>query len=121
MKVGDLAHKLAHLDLATVRAAALTSAAETIAEAAREALSRPPGSDHAAPWRETGVAEATIEVAADCDTAVIGSVGEAARDREHGTAGVPPHPFLAPIAAEHAEAAVAAIGTAVTEAIRNAV
>jgi hypothetical protein len=105
VSLGDLAHRLAHLDLAATRAAALASAAETIAEAVRE----------------SGTPEASIEVAADGDTAVIGLTDETARHREHGTAGVPPRPFLSSIASEHAEAAAGAIGAAVAEAIRNAV
>lgn len=121
MSLGDTAHRLARLDLASTRAAALASAAETIAEAVREALSHPPGSGHAIPPGESGTPEASIEVAADSDTAVIGSTDEAARYREHGTAGVPPRPFLSSIASEHAEAAAGTIGTAVAEAIRNAV
>lgn len=120
MSLGDLARNLARLDLAAVRAAALVAAAETMAEAVREALSHPPGADHRFPWRETGALADSIEVAADGDEALIGSTSGVALYQERGTATVPPRPFFAPVAAEHAEAAAEAVGAAVANTLRSA-
>ena len=121
MKIGDIAHNLARLDLAQTRAAALAAGAETIASAVRDALSHPPGAAHAFPWRETGTLAGSIEVAAAGDTAIVGSTDAAAGYQEFGTATVPPRPFLAPIAAEQGDAVAATIGAAVADAIRAAV
>ncbi len=121
MRIADIARNLARLDLAETRATALAGEAEAIAEAAREVLSQPPGAEHAFPWRETGALVDSIDVAADGDTALVGSTDEAAKDQEFGTATIPPRLFLAPTAAEHADAAAEAVGAAVADAIRTAV
>lgn len=121
MRIGEIARNLSRLELAGVRAAALAGAAETIANAVREALSRPPGSEHEYPWRETGVLADSIEATAEGDAAFVGSTDAAASYQEYGTATTPPRPFLAPVAADHAQAAAETIAAAVADAIRNAV
>jgi hypothetical protein len=121
VKIGDIASNLARIDLAQTRAAALAGAAETIADAVREALSHPPGGEHAFPWRQTGALADSIAVAADGDAAIVGSTDAVAPDQEYGTATIPPRPFLAPIAAEHVDAAAERVGAAIAEALRSAV
>ena len=120
MTILDVARRLARLDLAAVRQAALTDAAETIAGGVRAALSHAPGDDHEFPWQRTGKLADSIGVIADADQALIGSNSEIALYQELGTATVPPRPFFAVIAADHAEATADAIGAAVARAIRGA-
>jgi hypothetical protein len=120
VKIGGIARSLSRLDLASIHTAALAGAAETMANAVREALSQPPGSEHRFPWRETGSLVDSIEAAAEGDSAIVGSTDAAAVDQEYGTAKIQPQPFMAPIAAEHAQSAVEMIGAAVADAIRNA-
>jgi len=120
VKIAEVAGRLARLDLAAVRQAALTAAAESIAAEVREALSHPPGDEHDFPWRQTGALADSIGVSADADEALIGSTLEVALYQERGTAKLPPRPFFSVIAAEHAEAAAEAIGAAVAQAIRGA-
>jgi len=120
VSIADLARRLARLDLAAVRQAALADAAETIAVAVREALSHSPGADHDTPWRRTGELADSIGVSAEADQALVGSTSEVALYQELGTATAPPRPFFAPIADDRAEAAVAASGAAVAAAIRSA-
>ena len=56
---------------------------------------------------------------ADTHGAIVASTSDVALYQEHGTATVPPRPFLAPIAAIHAEDAADAIGAAVAKAIEG--
>jgi phage gpG-like protein len=129
VSIADLARRLGRLDLAAVRQAALAAAAETIAEQVRAALSQPAGADHgfrgaasspSPSRRQTGALADSIGVSAEADEALVGSTSEVARDQELGTARVPPRPFFAVIAATEAEAAAAAVGAAVADAIRSA-
>jgi phage gpG-like protein len=120
VSIANLARRLARLDLAAVRQAALAAAAETIAAGVREALSQPPGGDHRFPSRQTGELADSIGVSADADEALVGSTSEIALYQERGTATVPPRPFFSVIAADHAEAAAEAVGAAVAAAIRGA-
>jgi len=120
VSIADLARRLARLDLAAVRQAALVAEAETIAAGVHAALSHSPGGDHDAPWRQTGALADSIRVSAEADEALIGSTSEVALYQELGTARMPPRPFFAPIAADRGKAAAAAIGSAVAAAIRSA-
>jgi len=120
VSISDIARRLARLDLATVRHAALAAAAETISVQVREALSHSPGGDHELPWRQTGALADSIGVTADGDEAVVGSTSDIALYQERGTAKEPPRPFFSVIGAEHAEAAADAVGAAVAAAIRGA-
>jgi hypothetical protein len=120
VSIADVARRLARLELASVRQAALAAAAEAIAVDVRDALSHAPGDDHKFPWRRTGALADSIGVTADGDEAVVGSTSDIALYQELGTASVPPRPFFSVIAAEHAEAAAEAIGAAISKAIRSA-
>ena len=106
MSISRIARRLGRLDLAPVRRAALASAAETMATELRVSL--------------TGELADSIGVAAEGDAALIGSTSAAAFAREHGTAKLQPRPVFASVGPDHAEAAAAAIGAAVAEAIRGA-
>jgi hypothetical protein len=117
MKLADLAAGLARLDLDAVATTALAAQANSIGEAVREALSHPPGPAHVYPWKQSGTLQASIAVAAEGSEAVIGSNDPVASWQEHGTASIPPRPFLAPVAAAQAEATAGAIGAAVAAAI----
>ncbi len=117
MTLAELAAGLARLDIASVTAAALSEQANHIGDAVRDALSHPPGDDHAAPWERSGALLDSIGVSVAGDEAVVGSSDPVAVWQEHGTSRIPPRPFLAPAAAAHGEAAAQAVGAAVAAAI----
>ena len=98
----ELIQGLARLDLDSVAAAALATEAEAIAAAAGEA------------------GAAGGEVRATGTEALVGWRSAVLRRREHGDAGMPPSPVLAPVAEAHGAGAAAAVGMAVVDALRRA-
>ncbi len=98
----ELMRQLARLDLDLAAGAALAAETEAILVAAGEA----------------GAAGGEVRVART--EALVGWRSPALRRREHGDVGMPPAPVLAPVGAAHAERVVAAVGAAVTDALRGA-
>jgi phage gpG-like protein len=111
---------LTRLDVAPAQASALRSEAERLAEAVRESLSHPPGSDHATPWLRSGALRSSIAAEATSEQAIIGSTDPVAVYQELGTHTVPPRPFLAPAGAAGGEDVAREVGEAVASAIRGA-
>ncbi len=120
MSIRDLADRLQALDLHAVAATALQTEAAAIADAVRSVLSSSDGDGHRFPREQTGALVASIVVSADGDGAVVGSSSDVAVYQEFGTANIPPRPFLAPVAADRADAAVQAVAASVTEALNTA-
>ena len=118
-RIGELAAALGRIDFDAVQRAALTHAAERIAELVREKLSGAPGDAHDAPWLESGALRDSIAQDSDAERAVVGSTSEVAVDQELGTAHVPPRPFLAPVAAANSAELAEAIGAAFAAALRD--
>ena len=116
-----LSDRLARLDMARTQQAALEQAAQTLRDAVRDALSTPPGGDHATPWRRTGSLQSSIEHRSDATTAVVGSDDPVAVAQELGTSRIPPRPFLAPTAAAHAQGVAHQVAAAVAGAIGTAI
>ena len=94
---------LDRIDFAPLGRNALGQAADALAGAVRQALSHPPGEDHAAPWLRTGKLRASITCEATDTAAVIGSSDPVAVYQELGTSAIPPRPFLAGVAAAEAD------------------
>lgn len=107
------------LDLSPVQQSALAAEAEQMAGAVREALSHSPGTDHETPWFRTGELRDSIVSEATGDEAVVASSAPVAVFQEHGTATVPPRPFLAPVAAAGAARAADVVAEAVVTHIRE--
>ncbi|MGI4941024.1 MAG: HK97 gp10 family phage protein, partial [Janthinobacterium lividum] len=103
MTPGELAERLARLQIAKTQEAALEAAAARLAVAVRDALSAVPGDApghaHDAPWVRSGALRDSIGHAVDADRAVVGSGDPVAAFQECGTPRMPPRPFLAPAAA----------------------
>jgi phage gpG-like protein len=121
MKLADLAAGLARLDLDAAANAALGTQARLIGDAVREALSHTPGESHRFPWKQSGALQQSIGVTAEGNAAVIGAPDPVALWQEHGTAAIPPRPFLAPVAQDKAASAAASVGAAAVAAIETAI
>ena len=106
-------------DLAPAQQQALGRAAEQLCSSVRELLSRVPGSDHSAPWLQTGALRDSIRSEADPEEAVVASSSLDAIYQEHGTSAVPPRPFLAPTGAAGGEDAAREVGRELAEAVRS--
>ena len=117
----DLADRLSRIDFSEVQRAALADAASTIRQTVRDALSRPPGDIHDAPWLRTGALRDSIDCENDSSGAVIGSNSDVAVDQELGTVRVPPRPFLVPAAAAAAGDVAGQIAAAIAKALAGAV
>jgi hypothetical protein len=75
--------------------------------------------EHPPPGDEARAALGGVGVSVTGDDVVVGLTGRAAVNREMGTATVPPHPFLAPFAADHAGSVAQAVGAAVADALKE--
>lgn len=107
----ELRTRLARLRPDELLATALAEQAERLGQAVRDGLGEPQGAgEHDKPWRRTGALHDSIAVSAAGLEAAVGSNDPAAAPQEHGTSRIPPRPFLAPVAAERAEAISKAIG-----------
>ena len=106
-------------DLASAQQQALGRATEQLGSSVKELLSRVPGSDHSAPWLQTGALRDSIKTEANPEEAVVASTSLDAVYQEHGTSAVPPRPFLAPTGAAGAEKAARDIGRELAEAVRG--
>lgn len=96
---------------------ALDAAAARLAAEVRRSLATPPGGPHEAPWRQTGALQASITLATEDDTAVVGSASPYAAAQERGSRTIPPRPFLLPAAQRLAPDLARNIGQAVAAAI----
>jgi HK97 gp10 family phage protein len=112
---------LAALDVRSVAQDAILKAAEGMRDAVQDRLSHAPGGPHDAPWEVTGALRDSIGVSQDGDVVRVGSTDPVAVYQELGTVGLPPRPFLGPVAAAEGEGAAQAIGSAVRDAIAKAV
>jgi hypothetical protein len=121
MTPGQAAAALANLPITETLTAGLEAAAARLADAVRNELATPPGGPHDQPWRRSGALQASIATSVDGLTAQIGSNDPAAAPQEHGTAVMPPRPFLAPAASVLAEPIAHDIATALTAILARAV
>ena len=112
---------LGQLDVPAVALDAMLKAAEPMRAAVQQRLSEPQGGPHDAPWEVTGALRASIGIAQDDTIVRIGSTDPVAVYQELGTVHVPPRPFLGPVAAEEGEGAAHTVGSAVRDAIAEAV
>jgi len=120
-RLRKLIDALGRLDLPSVAHQAMLKAAEDMRDAVQQSLSQPPGGPHDAPWEITGALRDSIGVRQDGDTVRIGSTDPVAAYQELGTVHLPPRPFLGPVAVAEGEGAAHAVGTAVRDAISEAV
>ena len=102
------------LDAAIARG--LGQAAEHIGARVRAALNTPPGGSHTMPWRRSGARRDSITATATDTGAVVASGADVAVYQELGTAHISPRPFMAPVAAEQADAAARALAAEITAA-----
>ncbi len=117
--IAEFTRALAGLNLAEIQRAALAEQGRHLAEAVRDNLAHPPGGDHRFPWRHSGALAESIGDSADETTALVGSTSEIAPFLEHGTAAMPPRPFLAPAAMAGAGEAAHSVAAAIVTAIRS--
>ena len=111
--------RLASLDIAQAIADALGDAAGALNARVTDALSQPPGQDHATPWLRTGALRASIGYGVDGMKAVVGSTSGVAVDQELGTQIVPPRPFLASTAASAADEVVGSVAVKIAQHIAD--
>jgi hypothetical protein len=120
-RLRQLDARLGALDLAALRASVLREVGIRLRQRVTEGLSEPPGGPHQEPWRRSGALAASIVAVADDTSLRLGSTDPVGRYQELGTSRVPPRPFLAPVAATIATEAGDPLGSAMTEALREAV
>ena len=116
----DLSDRLARLDMTESQHTALDLAARLLQGAVQQALSTPPGDDHTKPWRRTGSLQSSVGYRSDSTGAAVGSDDQIAIDQEFGTRNIPPRPFLAPVAAAHAQEIARQVGGSIATAVRDA-
>ena len=112
--------RLGRLDLAGLQRDALAECAGRLRDDVRQALSQAPGSEHDAPWMQTGALRDSIGVRVEGAEAVVGSSDPVAADQELGTRAAPPRPFLAPEASRAASEIAAKVGFSAAAALREA-
>jgi phage gpG-like protein len=110
---------LGRAELAPAQQQALGRVAEQLGGSVQELLSRVAGSDHSAPWLQTGALRNSIRTEADHEEAVVASNSLDAVYQEHGTSAVPPRPFFAPTGAAGAEDAAREVGRELAQVIRS--
>jgi len=120
VKVSDIIKRLGRLDLHAVAQTALHEQAEMMAGAVREALLQSGDASRQSHAGGTSISQESVGVSVAGDEVLIGSNSDAAVARELGTVAAPPQPFLASVAAEHAQAIGEAVGIAVANALRGA-
>ncbi len=118
---GQAAAALANLPITETLTTALEAAATRIADAIRAELATPPGGPHDHPWQRTGALQSSIAQTVTGLTVQVGSNDPAAAPQEHGTATIPPRPFLAPVAAAAGGPVAHDIATALTDLLACAV
>jgi hypothetical protein len=111
--------RLDRLDMADAITDALGIGAPELEVKVIEALSKPPGEDHSAPWLRTGALRESIGHEVNGAVAVIGSSSDVAVDQELGTRAIPPRPFLASTAAAAADDTVTSITTALARRLAD--